>query len=92
MEVQEPATLPEDQDLKKLYQEYLQKCCEVGQIQHQLHMLEGQKVEIEKNLEVTERSVRKIAKEHRDLQQAKFSKLKPEMPKAPELEMKEMNQ
>lgn len=67
---------PEDAELQKLYQEYLQKCCEVGQIQYQLDQLDGQKREIEKQLEVTQRARNKAANSHRDLQKAKFSKLK----------------
>lgn len=77
--------LPEDAKLKELYQLYLQKCCEVGQIEHQLEMLDSQRLEIEKNLDTTKRAARNAAKEHRELNQAKFSKLKAK--DEPKLEM-----
>lgn len=76
----QPPLTPEDQELQKIYQEYLQKCCEVGQIMYNLDQLDGQRVELEKKLEVTERAARSAAHKHRDLQSAKFSKLKPQDP------------
>jgi len=56
-------------EAQKLWQEYLQKCCEVGQIMHTLEQLESQKREFEKNLEVTQRAVKSVANKHRELQQ-----------------------
>jgi uncharacterized membrane-anchored protein YhcB (DUF1043 family) len=75
-------TATEVTESQKLWQEYLQKCCEVGQIRHQLDQLDSQKREIEKNLDVTERSVKSVAQKHRDLQKALASKV--QMPKAEE--------
>lgn len=72
-----PKTPTEDADLQKVYQEYLQKCCEVGQITYNLDQLSSQQRELEKNLEITERAVKNSATKHRELQKAKFSKLKP---------------
>lgn len=69
--------LPEDKEMEKIYQDYLQKCCEVGQIRYNLEQLHGQQLELEKNLEVTERAVKSAAHKHRELQKQKFSKLKP---------------
>lgn len=67
---------PEDKELQDLYQEYLQKCCEVGQLRYNLDQIEGQKRDMEKNLEVTERAVKGVAHKHRELQKDHFSKLK----------------
>ena len=67
---------------KKLWQDYLQRCCEVGQIRHQLDQLDSQRKEIEKNLEVTERKVKSTAQQHRDLQKALAAKV--QMPKPEE--------
>lgn len=78
--------LPEDQELQKIYQEYLQKCCEAGQIRYNLTQLDGQQRELEKNLEVTERAVAGAAHKHRELQKVKFSKIKPV---EPEVQLKE---
>lgn len=60
-----PATLTEAQ---KIWQEYLQKCCEVGQLMHSLDQIESQKAQIEKNLEVTQRAVKSLAAKHRENQ------------------------
>ena len=73
---------PEIAEAQKIYQEYLQRCCEVGQIRHQLDQLDSQKREIEKNLEVTERKVKSVAQQHRDLQKTLASKV--QMPKPEE--------
>jgi uncharacterized membrane-anchored protein YhcB (DUF1043 family) len=78
--ITEPAT--EVTEAQKLYQEYLQKCCEVGQIRHQLDQLDSQKREIEKTLEVTERKVSSVAQQHRDIQKALAAKV--QMPKPEE--------
>lgn len=67
-------------EAQKLWQEYLQKCCEVGQLNHQLEQLESQKAEIEKNADVTKRLVRSIAQRHRDVQKALAAKV--QMPKS----------
>lgn len=88
MEQKEVPVLPEDKELQKLYQDYLQKCCEVGQIEYQLEQLNSQRLEIEKNLDVTQRQRNKAANDHRDLQKVKYSKLKPATPPEPKLEMK----
>lgn len=74
-ETQTPV-VPEDKELQSLYQEYLQKCCEVGQLRYNLDQLDSQKREMEKNLEVTERAVKGAAQKHRELQKQHFSKLK----------------
>src|SRR5579871_358187 len=68
---------PEDKELKEIYQEYLQKCCEVGQITYNLDQLHSQRLELEKTLDVTQRAVKNAAQKHRDLQKSKLAKLKP---------------
>lgn len=83
-EAQAPV-VPEDKELHSLYQEYLQKCCEVGQLRYNLDQLDSQKREMEKNLEVTERGVRNSAQKHRELQKQHFSKLKPTEEPKPEI-------
>jgi uncharacterized membrane-anchored protein YhcB (DUF1043 family) len=67
-------------EAQKLWQDYLQKCCEVGQIRHQLDQLDSQRKEIEKNLDVTERKVKSVAQQHRDLQKSLAAKV--QMPDA----------
>lgn len=66
----------DDKELQKQYQDYLQKCCEVGQIEYQLEQLDGQRADIEKQLDVTRRSRNKSANAHRELQKNKLSKIK----------------
>ena len=67
----------EDEDkMKAAYQDYLQKSCEVGQIDFQLEQLITQKSELEKQLDVTKRKRNKAAQDHRDLQKHNISKLK----------------
>jgi hypothetical protein len=79
--------LPEDDELTKLYQEYLQKCCEAGQIRFNLSQLESQQREMEKQLDTTERAVKSAAHKHKELQAKKFQKLK--LKDEPKLELKE---
>lgn len=84
--LQQPIT-PEDSEMQKQYQEYLQKCCEVGQFMYQLEQLDGQKNDLEKSLELAQRAAKSAAAKHRDLQKQKFSKIKPA--ETPKLEMTE---
>jgi len=58
---------------QKLWQEYLQKCCEVGQLLHALEQLDGQRNDLEKNVEVTQRAVKSLAAKHRELTQKKLT-------------------
>lgn len=58
----------ETTEAQKIWQEYLQKCCEVGQLFHAVDQLESQKAQIEKNLEVTQRAVKSLAAKHRENQ------------------------
>ena len=67
----------EPDELAAAWQEYLQKCCEVGQIRFQLDQIGSQTRQIEKNLEVTEAAVKKAANKHRELQSKSLEKLKP---------------
>lgn len=75
----------ETSELNKLWQTYLQKCCEVGQLEHSLEQLEGQKREIEKRLEVTKRQVKSTAHKHKELHQVQLSKTKVPSP-TPEIQ------
>ena len=68
---------PDDPELKELYQSYLQKCCEVGQIEFQLSQLESQKRQMEKTLEVTQRAVRSVAHKHAEKHKAFMAKQAP---------------
>lgn len=51
-------------EANKIWQEYLQKCCEVGQLLHAIDQLDSQKVQIEKNIEITQRAVKSLAAKH----------------------------
>jgi uncharacterized membrane-anchored protein YhcB (DUF1043 family) len=86
--MEEPKTesKTETDQLHTLWQEYLQKCCEDGQLNHQLEQLESQRKEIQKNQEVTRRMVKSLASKHRELKKSLASKV--QMPK-PEVETKE---
>lgn len=66
-----------EQDEKaKLWQEYLQKCCEVGQLRYQRTQVEGQQREIDKHIELAERAVKSLAAKHRDIQKSELEKIK----------------
>jgi uncharacterized protein YutD len=73
-------------EAQKLWQDYLQRCCEYGQLTYTLEQLDGQKREIEKNAEVALRGAKAAAARHKDLQKVMASKV--QMPK-PEVETKE---
>lgn len=73
---QKPALTPEDKKLDELYQLYLQKCCEIGQIEYQLEQLDNQRKDIEKSLDTTRKARNKASNDHRELQKTKFAKLK----------------
>jgi len=77
-----PPAEQENTELETLWREYLQKCCEVGQIRYQLDQLDGQKRSMEKQLEVTERAVVSVAAKHRDLLAKEKAKAAPSEPKA----------
>ena len=81
-EVQKEEGKEQLNEAQKLWQEYLQKCCEVGQLRHQLDQLSSQKLEIEKNLDVTERKVRSTAQKHNDIKKELAAKV--QMPKPEE--------
>lgn len=59
---------PEVTEANKIWQEYLQKCCEVGQLFHAVDQLDSQKRQIEKNLEVAQRAVKTLANKHKENQ------------------------
>lgn len=59
----------EPTELDKIWQEYLQKCCEVGQIMHTLEQIDSQKRQFEKNLDVTQRAVTSAANKHKELRE-----------------------
>lgn len=68
---------PQDPRIKEVWQDYLQKCCEVGQIDFQLAQIDSQKRQMEKNLDVAKRMARNAAKKHREIQQEILSEAKP---------------
>lgn len=51
---------------QRLWQEYLQKCCEWGQLNHAMKTLESQQREVEKKVELAERDVKSAAHKHRE--------------------------
>jgi SMC interacting uncharacterized protein involved in chromosome segregation len=67
---------------QKIWQDYLQKCCEVGQLDHALAQLDSQKRDIEKNLEVTKQKVKGLAYKHKEYQKTLSQKV--QMPKPTE--------
>lgn len=64
MPAQQYVPPPTDPALQEKWNEFLQKCCEAGQLRFQLTRLEGQQRHLEKQLEVTERAVEKAAAQH----------------------------
>ena len=77
-----PESTSEVTEAQKIWQEYLQKCCEVGQLDHALAQLDGQKRDIEKNLEVTKQKVKGLAHKHKEHQQSLAQKV--QLPKPAE--------
>lgn len=77
-----PVIIPEIPEDQKVWQEYLQRCCEVGQLRHQLDQLDSQKREIEKNLDVTEQAVKKAAHKHLEIRKAQATKQALKAPEA----------
>lgn len=65
---------PQDPEVQKVWQEFLQKCCESGQISFQLTQLDSQKAVLEKQLDVTNRAIKSAAAKHRELQAAALKK------------------
>lgn len=82
-------TAPEDKELNEMYQTYMQKCCEVGQIEYNLRQLDGQRRDLEKQLEVTQKAVDSASAKHRELQKQKYAKMQPTKVVEPKLEMNE---
>lgn len=46
---------------QQLWQSYLQKCCEYGQLTHALEQIDSQKRDIEKKVEITMREVKSFS-------------------------------
>lgn len=67
---------------QKIFQEYLQKCCEAGQIQDQLDQLDSQRREMEKKLEITQKEVKSVRNKHKEAQMEKYSKMKVKTPES----------
>jgi predicted nuclease with TOPRIM domain len=82
MEKDVTSSLPPQSESDKLWQEYLQKCCEVGQLRDALKQLDSQKNQIEKNIEVTERAVSSVREKHKKHQEQALKDLKPKAPEA----------
>lgn len=53
-------------EAQKTWQEYLQKCCEHGQLQHAMEELDGQRNALEKQIEITMRAVKSLATKHKE--------------------------
>jgi hypothetical protein len=77
-EAKEPTKVDEAQ---QVWQSYLQKCCEHGQLLNALDQLDSQKREIEKKVELTAREVRSLSHKHR-ANQSQGLVLKPEPPQS----------
>lgn len=91
-EINKNGVAPSDPKLQALYQEYLQKSCEVGQIEYQLDQLDQQRLQLEKQRDVSRRGRNKAANEHRELQKDRMKGLKvvkDEAPAEAKLEMAE---
>jgi len=67
---------------QEAWQNYLQKCCELGQLDHALTQIESQRLEIEKKLDITKRQIKAAAQTHNEIKQSLASKV--QMPKASE--------
>ncbi len=92
-----PTPAPSDEQKKRdqLWNEYLIKCCEVGQMLYQLETFDSQRLELEKKLEVTEKARNKAARDHDEYLKKNAPKMnitKPEPPKEPVLELNEVAQ
>lgn len=61
-------------EINTLWQEYLQKACEVGQLDKHLEDLDSRKKELEKQLEVTKRARNSAAHKHDQLMKSKAIK------------------
>lgn len=65
----QPAVVsPEKSEADKIWNEYLQKCCEVGQLLHALDGLDSQRRQIEKSVEVTQKAVKSLSAKHKENQ------------------------
>lgn len=80
----ETPKVEEASEANKVWQEYLQKCCEVGQLDHALDTLDSQRRVLEKNLEVTKSTVKKLGNKHKENQEkALVPKVQPSVDTAP---------
>jgi hypothetical protein len=59
-----PPPSPEQQKREDLWNQYLLKCCEVGQMLYQLETFDSQRLDLQKKLEVVEKSRNKAARDH----------------------------
>lgn len=64
------------------WQVYLQKCCEVGQLDHALDQLDRQRAEIEKKIDITKRQAKDAALKHNEIKKELAAKV--QLPKSPE--------
>lgn len=67
---------------QEVWQIYLQKCCEVGQLDHALDSLDSQRAEIEKKIDITKRQAKDAALKHNEIKKELASKV--QMPKPEE--------
>lgn len=74
---QSQSTTEAEKELNVLWQEYLQKCCEVGQLEHTLEQIESQKTDFEQKLCVTKRAVKSAAAKHKLLKETHLAAIKP---------------
>lgn len=74
-ETQVPAQSTEPNEAQKTWQEFLNLCCQEGQIQDALEQLDSQVKEIEKQLDVTQQARKKARNKHKEMQQAQRAKV-----------------
>jgi hypothetical protein len=67
---------------QETWQTYLQKCCEYGQLQHAIHQLDSQRLEIEKKIDITMRQANDAALKHHQIKKDLADKV--QLPKTEE--------
>lgn len=87
MEVKEKTEATAMDPLLDLASQFHLKCRDVGKLRFDLTMLDRQRKEIEKTLEIAERDVGKIARQHDELKEAREKSKASPTPEAPTLEL-----
>ena len=67
---------PKEDNLKQIWQDFLQKCCEVGQLDKHIHDAENAVTDLQKKLEITKRQRNQLANKYNDVMKANAAKEK----------------